>query len=368
MESKFIEGVKPLQQFMDDGSFLMPEIPAVLRAAQALHFPAYVDYDYLLSVSGMAVRLAWQQGWAEYADLPNQAIFYNQDHKSTTALALERIGISYMEKSVSGAAMEDVRREIQASLDRDIPVLLHGGPEAQTVILGYSGADFYGVSTFADPDKRETPHDYNKIENWEDKIDTYTLITSYTPRIMDRHLFKDTLKTAVYLARTSRVKSHGDTALGISSFDALAEMLVWDESFEPLEAGRQYSGKIHFPYDRPAGYYRTDGAGSLEKRFWAGYCDFLCMLNGYDNFSRFLEKYAGIFPEWSEKIREAAAYYHCACRYSGELWKYVTPDDKGAAKFKESGVRYTFAAHMLRAKIYTVKAVEILEKILADAL
>lgn len=54
MESKFIEGVKPLQQFMDDGSFLMPEIPAVLRAAQALHFPAYVDYDYLLSVSGMA--------------------------------------------------------------------------------------------------------------------------------------------------------------------------------------------------------------------------------------------------------------------------------------------------------------------------
>lgn len=58
MEEKFIENVKPLQQFMEDGSFLMPEVPAVFRALQALGAPDYVDYDYLLSLSGIAVRLA----------------------------------------------------------------------------------------------------------------------------------------------------------------------------------------------------------------------------------------------------------------------------------------------------------------------
>ena len=76
----------------------MPEIPAVLRAIQALNAPECMDYDYLLSVSGMAVRLAWQQGWAEYADLPNQGVFYNEDGKGIVETALDRIGVKYTVK------------------------------------------------------------------------------------------------------------------------------------------------------------------------------------------------------------------------------------------------------------------------------
>jgi hypothetical protein len=363
MPERFIEGVRPLQQFMDDGSFLMPEIPAVFRLLQAMNAPDYVDYDYLLSLSGMAVRLAWQQGWAEYEGLPNQAIFYNQGNKSVVEIALERAGCKYTLKKVAEVGIETARTDIKASIEKGVPVLMNGGPHVNTAILGFIDDELFGVSTFADQNKRIPPHNYNKVDDWESQMEYYILIDEYKPKAMDSVLFRDTLKTAVYLARTTRLDRLGDTALGLSSFDALAEMLVWDEGFEPLEPGKQYDGKILFPYERPEGYYRTDGAGTLAKRFWAGYCDFLCRRNGYENFTRFLEKYAALLPDHGGRIKEAARYYRRACDYSGELWKYVTPNDEGVAKFKEKDVRYAFAAHMLRAKIYTVKAVEILEKV-----
>ena len=147
---------------------------------------------------------------------------------------------------------------------------------------------------------------------------------------MDDALLKDVLRTAVYLVRTTRHERWGDTALGISSFDAIAEMMVWDEGFDPLDTHTPYSGETSFPYDRPAGCCRTDSTGTLGKRFWAG-------------------------------------YYDSASLYSGELWQYVIPDDAGIARFKDKDVCYAFAAHMLRAKIHTIKAVETLEKRLWQA-
>lgn len=361
MSSHSIAGVKPLAQFMDDGSFLMPEIPAVFRAVQALGCPAWVDYDYVLSLSGAAVRLTWQQGWASYAGPANQSgLFFDGEAFTDVKLALARLGAAYIFRRAAEVGWDAAKREITESLDRGVPVLL---TDRSACVLGYDGDALLGVSTYADPNTREAPHGYNRFENWQNDQTTYCIIESYTPREMNRQLLSDTLGTAVKLATTARIDKLGDTALGISSFDALAEQLVWDESFEPLEPGQRYEGKISFPYDRPEGYYREDGARTLGNRFWDGYCDFLCMLNGYGNFSRFLERYAGVVPEWREKLLDAAKTYHAACEFSGKLWQYVTPDDNGVAKFKDKDVRYAFAAHMLRAKIYTVRAVELLQKL-----
>ena len=155
-------------------------------------------------------------------------------------------------------------------------------------------------------------------------------------------MLTEVLETAVYLARTARQETLKDTALGVSAFDALAELLAWDEGFAPLEPVKEFDGQLEFPYSRPEGYYRTDGAGSLSKRFWAGYCDFLCMLNGCENFSRFLGKYRSVLPQWEGALSEAAA------------------------KFKDKDVRYAFAAHMLQATIYILRAVEIFERLLKN--
>jgi len=364
MSEKFVEGVKPLQQFMDDGSFLMLDISAIFRAMQALRAPEYVDYDYLLSVSGMAVRLAWQQGWAGFTGLPNKSVFYSADGKDVIDVAFGCVGVTSTRKKVSDVGIKTAEADIKTSIDKGAPVVVFGVSPALTTILGYRDSELYGVSTWLDPSKRIAPHQYNRIDDWKNIINEYILINDYKPKAMDRVLFTDTLKRAVYLARTTRLDCLRDTALGISAFDAVAEMMVWDESFEPLEPGKQYEGEIVFPYDRPEEYYRRDGARTLDDRFWSGYCDFLCMLNGYGNFARFLDKYADLLPERNGHVKEAVKYYCRACDYSGELWKYVTPDAAGVAKFKEKDVRYVFAAHMVRAKIYTIKAVEILERLI----
>jgi len=352
MAEKFIANVKPLRQFMDDGSFLLQEIPEVFRALQAMGAPEYIDYDYLLSISGMAVRLAWQPGWAAYDGLHNQAVFLDGDSKPTIERTLALAGARYTVKTGIESAMND----IVASIDRDVPVLLYEG-NAWLTVLGYRDDELYGVN-------------HDKLEDWRDKLKAYILFDAFKPRAMDTAMLLDALQLAVRLARTTHVERHGDTALGTASFDAVAEMMVWDEGFEPLDnhknpkKNKRYEGEISFPYERPEGYYRTDGARTLGDRFWKCYCDFLCMLNGYDNFSRFLDKYADLLPAHSKRLKEAAGYYQIACHYSGALWDYVKPNEKGIAKFKNKDVRYAFAAHMLRAKIYTIKAVEILEEVI----
>lgn len=362
MSEKIIGGIKSLAQFMEDGSFLMPEVPAVYRAIQALQVPDYMDYDYLLSVSGMAVRLAWKPGWNAHEGLPNQAIFYNEDDKSIIEIALDRIGVEYthIKNTDANTALRDIRQ----SIDKGIPVIMETTLCVCATILGYRNNDLYGVSVFADQKEAQEPYGYNCFPNWQKEMESYYIIHQFTPKPMDCTSLKEVLQTAVYLARTTAKKQCGNAALGISSFDAVAEMMVWDESFEPLEPGKTYDGELSFPYEREEGYYCTDGARTLEQRFWDGYCDFLCMLNGYENFSRFLQKYAHMVPAWQEPLTRAAAYYQHAATYSGALWEYVTPDSAGVAKFKNKDVRYAFAAHMLRAKIYTVKAIEIIEDLL----
>lgn len=88
------------------------------------------------------------------------------------------------------------------------------------------------------------------------------------------------------------------------------------------------------------------------------------MLNGYENFARFLEKYAPLVPAWERALRAAAENYRAAGVSSGALWEYVKPDGSDLSKFLDRDVRYAFAAHMLRAKIYTIRAAECLEGIL----
>jgi len=369
MKENFISGVRYLQQFMDDGSFLTPEIPSVLRAVQAINAPDYMDYTYLLSVSGSALRLAWQQGWAGYDDTPNQCIFYNEGKRSIHEIALDRTGVKYTLKNVSETGIETAEKDIKASIDNGFPVLLNG----PFTVLGYreksdTETELYGVYTFADPDRRDPSTGYSLNPEWPEKAGTYIIIDGFDPRGMDADLLKEVLRTAVYQSRTSRVDYLGDTALGISAFDALAEMMVWDESFDPLNTenpGTEYESAIAFPYERPDGYYRIDGGKTLLHRFWCGYCDFLCLLNEYENFADFLKKYSNIIPEWKNELELASDDYLRANTFSGELWKYVTPDDAGAVKFKDSSVRYAFAAHMLRAKIYTVRALERIEKLLS---
>lgn len=81
------------------------------------------------------------------------------------------------------------------------------------------------------------PHGCNQIEGWRGPGKIY-IINEYIPKATDRERLIDTLKTAVYLARSTRLERLGDTAL-----DAVTEMMVWHKGFQPLEAGKKCDGK-----------------------------------------------------------------------------------------------------------------------------
>lgn len=380
---KIIKGIKPLKQFMDDGSMLLPDIPVAYRLLQTMNAPSYMDYDYLLSISGAAVRLNWQPGFAAYDGEPNQSeLFVNGDRLTELRNLFERTGMRVTinlikgnksfwkynySKPVNWISSSIGKNIIIESINKDKPIMIWG-PQKAMLVTGYEndGDILYGVCTMREGKEVLDEYNYIKVDNWEKELKAVFEVISFEPVKPNKELLYKTLTTAVNLARTSKQKALGNTELGLSAFDAVAEHLVWDESFEPLEVDKKYEGKITWPKLLYKGYYREDGARTLEGRFWAGYCDFLCMLNGYGNFSRFLESRSkeDDFKFWKRELLEASKCYNKACDYSGELWKIVTPDREGIIKFKTSEVRYTFAAHMLRAKIYTQKALAQLDIII----
>lgn len=361
-------GVRPLAQFMEDGSFLMPEVPAVLRALQAMGAPEWLDYDYAMSVSGAALRLTWQMGWAGYEGLPNQAeVFFNGRPHGLIETALTNLGAAWRYRDMAGLEALEAEREIRAALDQKRPVILFQQDVCVTV-LGYDDEALYVVGTLLNPEERVEPYGYNRLTRWKETAEGYFLIDGFAPKPTDRARLIQVMAGACRLARTRRTEGLDHAALGLAAFEAVADLMVWDEGFEGLSVSEPWTGELSFPLERPAGYYRADGGRTLSQRFWQGYCDFLCMLNGYENFYRFLVKYAGLIPEWSEAILRAAGDYRVACESSGLLWDYVTPDEAGVEKFKEKPVRYAFAAHMLRARLYTLRGVEIFEGLLNSPL
>ncbi len=256
------------------------------------------------------------------------------------------------------------KSDIVASIDRGVPVLSHGMDGPTSLIIGYEndGAQLCHIHPFIpDADRRGEARYTVTRSDWQSKITMYCLVRSFSPRSVDRALIQMVMRHVVSLAQ---LESYGTTALGLNAIDALVEQLVWDEGFEMLAPQEKYEGVLSWPYERPAGFYREDGARNLHDRFWAGYCDFLCMMNGYEAIRFFMEKHKDVVPAWTEDLLEASRCAKRVCDYTGELWKYVSADEAGLLKFKTADVRSIFAAHMLRAKVYTKRMVEIFERLL----
>jgi hypothetical protein len=383
MTCKLITGIKEIHQFMkDEGNFLLPFAPAFLRLLQSLNAPNYMNYDFVMCVSGASTRLSWQQGWAAYEGEPNQSeLFVNGDRLTEYRKGFEGVGIDYTiflnvakrewwkdnyRGDVTWVNGDRAKVDIIASIDQAIPVLAHGIDSPTCLIMGYENdGEKLDILHLFIPDEKKVGETKYMIssENWQDQITMYCIINSFTPRIINKQLLVEIMENVIYLAK---LENYGSTALGINAIQTLAEHLVWDEGFEKLEPKEKYEGELSWHYERPKSYYREDGARNLHERFWAGYCDFLCMLNGFNALWQFMNKYKDIVPEWIEDLQEASVCARRVCDYTGELWQYVSADELGLLKFKTKDVRSIFAAHMLRAKIYTKRIIEIFERLLKE--
>lgn len=104
---------------------------------------------------------------------------------------------------------------------------------------------FTAFPPLADASQRIAPHAYNRIDC--EKAERYIAIDGCAFRPLDRTLLTEVLQTAVSLARVTRSPELGDTALGISAFDAVAELMVWDEGFAGLTPGTPVRRPLLFP-------------------------------------------------------------------------------------------------------------------------
>jgi hypothetical protein len=321
-------------------------------------------------------------GWAEYKEEPNQSDLYiNGDRLHEIRKGFEGAGIEYetylnidkkdfWKNNYSGiikwADTEQAKRDIIAEIDKGNPVITKGVESPYSLVTGYGDDFLYVIPGFADDSKKDNITGYTKSFNWKNQLECYFIVKSFNPRLINKDLLCDVIKNIIYITGLKRVDCLGDTALGISSLISLAEHLVWDEGFEALKVNEEFIGELSWQKDMPDGYYRTDGARNLRKRFWAGYCDYLCMLNGYGDVAKFLSVAAEKIPDWKDKLLKVSDYFNKACDYSGFLWNYVTPDDNGVEKFKTNDVRSIFAGHMLRAKLYIEKGLDIFDDLLNE--
>ena len=106
------------------------------------------------------MRLSWQQGWAAYEGEPNQSgLFADGDRLSLVRNCLERAGVAYqtcfMEPArgywkdefsgpVEWVDLEQAKREIFASIDRGVPVVIHGGETVFFLAVGYGEYTLWG--------------------------------------------------------------------------------------------------------------------------------------------------------------------------------------------------------------------------------
>ena len=179
MPEKFIGNMKPLQQFMEDGPFLVPEIPVVFRALQALSAPEYIDY---LCFLGCRKRLD-----SVYSHIPPTPAAMRDEppsrthsaSKDTIEIAFDRTGVKYAVKAVKDVGISTAKKEKKAPLTKGQPVLVKA--PCDVTVLGHQDNGLYGVWIFANPDERAPPHGYNCVADWRKTIKAYVLIDEYVP-------------------------------------------------------------------------------------------------------------------------------------------------------------------------------------------
>ena len=375
--------VREIRQFMpgegEGNLFLLPYAPAYLRLLQSLGAPEHMNYSFVMSVSGAATRLAWLPGWS--GGEPQSNLYAEGGRLAELRRGFKGAGVeaefclneahkAWWEETVIGEVTwvnaEKARTDIVASLNKGVPVLASGlAHDAIGLIIGHegNGARLNFISILLPEEEKMGESRYVLTsEKWADEIKMYCLVKNFTPRVVDRALLREVMQTVVTQARAENI---GDCAIGLNAQQMLAEHLVWDEGFAQLDIAR-FDGMLKWPYERPEGYWREKQARSLGDRFWAGYCNFLCSQNGFDNLAQFLMAHNDVVPEWKEAIREAARCAERNAYFTGALWQHVSGNDEGMLKFQTDDIRSIFAGHMLRSKIYHLRMVEIFERLLKE--
>ena len=354
---KILTGVKKLEQFGADETMLTyfcGSLSVLLRAAGA---DPRLDYTHIVAASGAAFRMVWR-GWFFENETYGTAC---DDEFALVRWTLEACGCSAviklnagygskapkLERGMTYADERTARQDIVASIQRGLPVMAIGvvaGSEF-CVVTGYDeeGAVLYGWNYFQNelPQTEDFTIDaggYFRKRNWYADTRGYVLIKELEPVTLDGAFYARALRRAVAMERTASAQGH---PAGLAAFRAWADALLAE-----TEDGT--------PSDAP----------DWQTRFII-YLNNHCVLNERGFAARFLRRAAEALPQQAEALLEAAGHLQRSCAFAGEMWKHVSFEPEGMAKFCDADTLAILAGHILRARMWEERATGAIERALA---
>lgn len=329
-----------------------------------------VDYDYIVGVSGMAFRMARK----DWSDLGNSDIMHMApDPFASIRRAFAGLGYSHTLRLVEGACLArwdenpvkywgwqpgalgpgvpeqvspgQAREDICGSIDRGRPALALGiiGPPECCVVAGYDqggealiGWSYHQAHVEAGELELE-PSGYFRKVAWEAATPAYMLIGERQERPQGRDFYLDTLSWIVELARTPVAADHH---AGLAAYD---EWL--------LQLGEDFGGL---------------NLNQLQERLLC-HSDGLMMMAERKRGAAFLRKVGAAEPDWAPELTEAAGLYDRVASFGVAIWKVLSWNEEGFAKFGDLAVRAVLAGHVREARHLEEQAVVLLEGLLQRA-
>jgi hypothetical protein len=357
MTNKLIANVPRIALFIGKESMLTPYIGSLYAA---LHSQGEAwTYADILAMSGSGNRLRWTPGFWDPANV--DILLYEKNPFAPHLRALKAVGWEGEAKLVkpiidgTDIPMVDAktaRRDIVASIDRNIPVIAMGiiGPPECCVVFGYEddGEKLIGWNYFQIDEGFDANQPFVK-QHWSENLLGYVLLKGKTT--------VPSIKDSGFAALTAIVKhAYQDEVrgakVGIAAWKAMLHQLANDDfSLCTLE----------FPNGVPG--EDITWQNSVRGRFMV-YCDALCQIHERGVALPFYRKLAESVPEWADDLNQAIQAWTECSKYGGFLWKHMSNDKAGLEKFRTPELRKILADEGYRSMEQDIAAIKHIENLL----
>lgn len=231
-KSHFIPNVPRVAMFVGETPYLTPFIGSLYAAVRAMG--GEESYSDILALSGAGNRLRWAKGW----DPSNMDICNCEEPAFAPHFrALRAVGWEGSVKMAEpfcgheGPLVEEAfaRKDILASLDRNIPVIAMGiiGPPECCVVSGYEddGDVLTGWNYFQAEEGFAEEEPFHKT-GWYANMSGYILLTRRTEKSPLRESGREALEAIVRHARAGEVRG---AAVGLAAWQACLDQLELDD-------------------------------------------------------------------------------------------------------------------------------------------
>ena len=358
MESRMIENIPRVAQFIGSDSYLTPFIGSLYAALHGMGQKRF--YAELLALSGAGNRLTWRSG--EWFGGNCDILACEEPPFAPHLRALKAIGYTAkirLFKEIVGLkgpydSLDVAKEEITASIEKGVPVIAMGiiGPPECCVVHGFEkGGDMLiGWNYFQDSEGFGPDAPFKK-ENWQNGLFGYLILEKADTVPPQRESALAAFHAIVNHFRQDEVRG---AKVGFAAWEQMLKQLEHDD-FSHLKG-------ITLPekWDMDDGDVWSETA---QGRFFI-YCDALCQIHERGLALHYYQYLSDHYPEWTEHLVPAIAAWKECSAYGGFLWKHLTMDPAGFERFTDPAIRKILADEGRRSMAKDVQAIEHIEALL----